>query len=34
MGSDREAVKQKISVRYFGLTEMGHLRAPTFEGLI
>jgi len=24
----------RCRVRYFGLTEMGHLRAPTFEGLI
>jgi len=24
----------RCRVRYFGLTEMGHLRSPTFEGLI
>jgi len=24
----------RCRVRYFGLTEMGHLRAPTFEGLV
>jgi ATP-dependent DNA ligase len=24
----------RCRVRYFGLTEMGHLRTPTFEGLV
>ena len=24
----------RCRVRYFGLTEMGHLRSPTFKGLI
>ncbi|MFB0553655.1 MAG: hypothetical protein ACETWQ_10125 [Phycisphaerae bacterium] len=24
----------RCRARYFGLTEMGHLRSPTFEGLI
>jgi len=33
-GSIRRLPGWRCRVRYFGLTEMGHLRSPTFEGLV